>query len=186
MRYGSLVLDKLPSGRLGNCMDVCFAGGGGESAVRNGAYYGEGRGLGGVVYGMVELQGDYFNLKFHSKLMPKEFYFSRMLIRTLRMRGGRERGEIGATDPHEELLGLLGCTKKMDECKFRLLGVVEHLGTMRGGHYVAYVRGKGNNRKAENENEEDVWYHASDAYVREATLEEVLRCEAYILFYEKM
>ncbi|CAL5347663.1 unnamed protein product [Camellia sinensis] len=77
------------------------------------------------------------------------------------------------------------CTKKMDECKFRLLGVVEHLGTMRGGHYVAYVRGKGNNRKAENENE-DVWYHASDAYVREATLEEVLRCEAYILFYEKM
>ncbi|GMP77912.1 hypothetical protein CsSME_00034028 [Camellia sinensis var. sinensis] len=78
------------------------------------------------------------------------------------------------------------CTKKMDECKFRLLGVVEHLGTMRGGHYVAYVRGKGNNRKAENENEEDVWYHASDAYVREATLEEVLRCEAYILFYEKM
>ncbi|GFY82605.1 ubiquitin-specific protease 2 [Actinidia rufa] len=28
-----------------------------------------------------------------------------------------------------------------DEYKFRLTGVVEHLGTMRGGHYVSYVRG---------------------------------------------
>ncbi|XP_042064796.1 ubiquitin carboxyl-terminal hydrolase 2-like isoform X2 [Salvia splendens] len=62
-----------------------------------------------------------------------------------------------------------------DSCtpSYRLVGVVEHLGTMRGGHYVAYVRSKG------------AWYHASDAYVRQVSLDEVLRCEAYILFYER-
>ena len=73
-----------------------------------------------------------------------------------------------------------------DEYKFRLTGVVEHLGTMRGGHYVAYVRGTKGSRKAEQENGDFLWYHASDAYVREASLEEVHRCEAYILFYEKL
>ncbi|KAL6535275.1 ubiquitin-specific protease ubp2 [Orobanche minor] len=65
-----------------------------------------------------------------------------------------------------------------DTLTYRLVGVVEHLGSMRGGHYVAYVRGGG-------VYEDCVWYHASDAYVRQASLEEVLRCEAYILFYEK-
>ncbi|CAL5337183.1 unnamed protein product [Camellia sinensis] len=66
------------------------------------------------------------------------------------------------------------CTE-MDEYKFCLVGVVEHLGTMRGGHYVAYVRGVKGNGKAEKENGDFVWYHASDANVREASLEEVLR-----------
>ncbi|KAI8566747.1 hypothetical protein RHMOL_Rhmol02G0066000 [Rhododendron molle] len=73
-----------------------------------------------------------------------------------------------------------------DEYKFRLIGVVEHLGTMRGGHYVAYVRAAKGNKKADKESADFVWYHASDAYVREASMEEVLRCEAYILFYEKL
>lgn len=63
--------------------------------------------------------------------------------------------------------------KSEEKCLYRLQGVVEHLGTMRGGHYVAYIRGSGS-----------VWYHVSDACVREVLLEEVLRCDAYILFYE--
>ncbi|XP_041010435.1 ubiquitin carboxyl-terminal hydrolase 2-like [Juglans microcarpa x Juglans regia] len=71
---------------------------------------------------------------------------------------------------------------------YRLIGVVEHSGTMRGGHYVAFVRGgqkssRGNDQK---ENDGSVWYHASDAYVRQASLDEVLGCDAYILFYEKI
>ncbi|CAI9771169.1 unnamed protein product [Fraxinus pennsylvanica] len=70
------------------------------------------------------------------------------------------------------------CTER-DRYVYRLVGVVEHLGTMRGGHYVAYVR------SAKGENGDSVWYHASDAYVHEVSLEEVLRCEAYILFYEQ-
>ncbi|KVH90984.1 ubiquitin carboxyl-terminal hydrolase 2-like [Cynara cardunculus var. scolymus] len=73
------------------------------------------------------------------------------------------------------------CCRDGGECRYRLIGVVEHLGTMRGGHYVAYVRGgaKGND-------DDCLWYHTSDAHVREVSLEEVLQCEAYILFYEEM
>ena len=70
---------------------------------------------------------------------------------------------------------------------YRLVGVVEHLGTMRGGHYVAYVRrGEKSRGKAEKDNGGSVWYHVSDVHVRAVTLDEVLRCEAYILFYEKI
>lgn len=69
--------------------------------------------------------------------------------------------------------------------KYRLLGVVEHSGTMRGGHYVAYLRG-GKKSASQTENGDFVWYYASDAYVREVSLEEVLRSEAYILFYEQV
>ncbi|KAA8527926.1 hypothetical protein F0562_035205 [Nyssa sinensis] len=70
--------------------------------------------------------------------------------------------------------------------EYRLVGVVEHMGTMRGGHYVAYVRSTKSMGKVDKENRDFVWYQANDAYVREASLEEVLRCEAYILFYEKI
>lgn len=71
--------------------------------------------------------------------------------------------------------------------EYRLVGVVEHSGTMGGGHYVAYVRGGGGqrNKEADEKNENWTWYHASDAYVREVSLQEVLASEAYILFYER-
>ncbi|XP_022722709.1 ubiquitin carboxyl-terminal hydrolase 1-like [Durio zibethinus] len=74
-----------------------------------------------------------------------------------------------------------------DNCIYHLVGVVEHLGTMRGGHYTAYVKG-GEKRKEKNETEHvsSPWYYVSDDYVRQVSLEEVLRCEAYILFYEKI
>ncbi|KAM7252834.1 hypothetical protein ACFE04_008680 [Oxalis oulophora] len=66
-----------------------------------------------------------------------------------------------------------------DEYIYRLIGVVEHQGSMRGGHYVAYIRGG-------EKSGSPVWYHASDTYVREVSVEEVFRSEAYILFYEKI
>ncbi|KAK4794271.1 hypothetical protein SAY86_012265 [Trapa natans] len=56
---------------------------------------------------------------------------------------------------------------------YRLRGVVEHLGTMRGGHYVAYVR-----------DNESAWYGVSDEDVHQVSLDDVLRCKAYMLFYE--
>ncbi|CAN6552476.1 unnamed protein product [Malus baccata var. baccata] len=74
-----------------------------------------------------------------------------------------------------------------EKYEYQLLGVVEHSGTMRGGHYVAYVRGGERGRgKAEKENIGHMWYYASDAHVRQVSLDEVLRSEAYILFYEKV
>ncbi|OMO88640.1 Peptidase C19, ubiquitin carboxyl-terminal hydrolase 2 [Corchorus olitorius] len=63
-----------------------------------------------------------------------------------------------------------------DNCIYHLAGVVEHSGTMRGGHYIAYVKG-GEKRKgkAETENISSSWYYVSDHYVRQVSLEEVLR-----------
>ncbi|PWA87045.1 Peptidase C19, ubiquitin carboxyl-terminal hydrolase 2 [Artemisia annua] len=78
------------------------------------------------------------------------------------------------------------CKDRETSYKYRLIGVVEHSGTMRCGHYVAYVKRGAKGNAGKDENESSMWYYASDAYVREASLEEVLRCEAYILFYEEM
>ncbi|CAM0952207.1 unnamed protein product [Alopecurus aequalis] len=69
---------------------------------------------------------------------------------------------------------------------YRLVAVVEHMGTMTGGHYVAHVRsGKIGGRQQQSRASKS-WFYASDSQVRETSLEEVLRCEAYILFYERV
>ncbi|KZV24718.1 ubiquitin carboxyl-terminal hydrolase 2-like [Dorcoceras hygrometricum] len=60
---------------------------------------------------------------------------------------------------------------------YRLLGAVEHSGSMRSGHYVAYVRG--------GQGDSTMWYYASDTHVCQVPLEKVLSCDAYILFYER-
>ncbi|KAJ9182440.1 hypothetical protein P3X46_006435 [Hevea brasiliensis] len=104
------------------------------------------------------------------------------------------RGRLSKLNGHVNFGDVLDLRPYMDpRCAdgekyvYRLLGVVEHLGTMRGGHYVAYVRGGEKSKgKAVNENEGSMWHHASDVFVREVSLEEVLHCEAYILFYEKI
>lgn len=105
------------------------------------------------------------------------------------------RGRISKLQGHVEFGDMVDlrpymhprCTEKRS-CMYRLLGVVEHLGTIRGGHYVAYVRGGlKNNVETEKASSGDfTWYHASDAYVRQVSFEEVLRCDAYILFYEEI
>ncbi|WZZ19537.1 ubiquitin carboxyl-terminal hydrolase 2-like [Brassica napus] len=71
---------------------------------------------------------------------------------------------------------------------YRLAGLVEHSGTMRGGHYVAYVRGGGGKKVKESDSSSSssVWYNVSDAHVRQVSLDKVLHSEAYILFYERI
>ncbi|KAL4273787.1 hypothetical protein GQ457_13G016960 [Hibiscus cannabinus] len=75
--------------------------------------------------------------------------------------------------------------KDIDNCIYSLVGVVVHSGTMRGGHYIAYVRGGEKRKGAATEHVGSEWYYASDQHVRQASIGEVLRCEAYILFYEQ-
>ncbi|WCJ33193.1 Ubiquitin carboxyl-terminal hydrolase 2 [Euphorbia peplus] len=105
------------------------------------------------------------------------------------------RGRLSKLNGHVKFGDMLDLRPYMDarcrdreEYVYRLLGVVEHSGSMRSGHYVAYVRGGSRSSKGKTEGEKGsaVWYHASDAYVREVSLDEVLRSEAYILFYEKI
>jgi ubiquitin carboxyl-terminal hydrolase 16/45 len=58
---------------------------------------------------------------------------------------------------------------------YYLAGVIEHVGsTPTSGHYIAYVKAKSGD-----------WFRASDHVTRKVSLQEVLQCEAYMLFYEK-
>jgi len=84
---------------------------------------------------------------------------------------------------------------------YNLYGVVEHNGTLYSGHYMAKVRklleggSEASNKISAasshgevqkfSSSEWDQWYHASDSYTREATVDEVHSSQAYLLFYEK-
>lgn len=93
---------------------------------------------------------------------------------------------VGSFSDDCVLVNIYRCIEE-NKYEYRLIGVVEHIGTMRGGHYVAFVRGgEKTGRNVDREHVRSTWFHASDAYVRQTSLEEVLRCEAYILFYEKL
>ncbi|BBN17728.1 ubiquitin carboxyl-terminal hydrolase 16/45 [Marchantia polymorpha subsp. ruderalis] len=73
-------------------------------------------------------------------------------------------------------------------CRYRLTGTVEHTGTLKGGHYVAYVRGPPAPTAPGLKHDptgESSWYHISDSYVRQTSLDAVLKSEAYLLFYER-
>ncbi|KAL0884464.1 hypothetical protein Bca101_008445 [Brassica carinata] len=78
------------------------------------------------------------------------------------------------------------CSSGEDPPVYRLAGLVEHSGTMRGGHYVAYVRGGGKKVKESDSSSTSVWYNVSDAHVCQVSLDKVLHSEAYILFYERI
>ena len=57
---------------------------------------------------------------------------------------------------------------------YELSGIVEHMGGMGGGHYVAHVHA-----------EDGEWYSISDSSVTATTVDSVLEREAYILFYRR-
>lgn len=59
---------------------------------------------------------------------------------------------------------------------YELRAVVEHQGGQNNGHYVAYVQ----------QDESRDWYCCSDLNTRRVAEAEVLRCEAYLLFYQRV
>ena len=65
-----------------------------------------------------------------------------------------------------------------DNLQYSLCGIVEHSGSLHGGHYVACVK----TRTADNRVK---WYYISDSRVSEIQEEAVLRKQAYILFYHQ-
>ncbi|CAK1580686.1 unnamed protein product [Parnassius mnemosyne] len=60
---------------------------------------------------------------------------------------------------------------------YRLAAAVVHVGGPRSGHFATYRRGNGF--------ETNRWWYTSDTLVHEVSLQEVLRCTAYMLFYER-
>lgn len=66
-----------------------------------------------------------------------------------------------------------GQPAQSNEAQYKLFGVVEHAGDLKGGHYTASVRISETN-----------WVHTSDSHTRPTTLEKVLSSQAFLLFYE--
>ncbi|XP_059556851.1 ubiquitin carboxyl-terminal hydrolase 45 isoform X4 [Myotis daubentonii] len=84
---------------------------------------------------------------------------------------------------------------------YGLYGIVEHSGSMRGGHYTAYVKVRTPSRKLleqitgkksvpglkEPDSESPgQWVHVSDTYVQEVPESRALSAQAYLLFYERI
>uniref|UniRef100_A0A0E0LX55 Ubiquitinyl hydrolase 1 n=1 Tax=Oryza punctata TaxID=4537 RepID=A0A0E0LX55_ORYPU len=64
-----------------------------------------------------------------------------------------------------------------DNSSYRLVGVVEHRGpSMNAGHFVAYVRPS----RPQQTNGSSLWFCASDADIREVSLEEVLKSRCLV------
>lgn len=65
--------------------------------------------------------------------------------------------------------------------EYYLYGVVCHSGTLKGGHYIAYV----NHSLLHSEVKPDGWYYHSDSYFKPVNFDEVQKSEAFMLFYER-
>ncbi len=57
---------------------------------------------------------------------------------------------------------------------YDLVAILEHTGTLASGHYTTFARHLSNRR----------WYHFNDAHVRQASLDEALKSDAYVLVYQ--
>ncbi|XP_041850844.1 ubiquitin carboxyl-terminal hydrolase 16 isoform X2 [Melanotaenia boesemani] len=77
---------------------------------------------------------------------------------------------------------------------YSLYGIVEHSGTMRSGHYTAYVKVRPECPKASSkgliEGDADPprgsWFHISDTSFQPVSESKVMSCQAYLLFYERI
>ncbi|KAL7983554.1 hypothetical protein Chor_000430 [Crotalus horridus] len=80
---------------------------------------------------------------------------------------------------------------------YSLYGIVEHSGTMRSGHYTAYVKTSTTSQlsdlvhdkiqqTSESESPRSQWFHVSDTHVQAVSISKVLKSQAYLLFYERI
>ena len=71
--------------------------------------------------------------------------------------------------------------------RFELFGVVEHTGTYKDGHYTAYVRVGGSAASSNGgSGGQASWNHYSDSKVTAVTPAQVLRAQAFLLFYTRL
>lgn len=64
--------------------------------------------------------------------------------------------------------------------QYELCAVVVHHGSSDGGHYTTYAAIKNHSGKTER------WVHCNDKEVTSVSVNEVLKCEAYLLFYDSI
>jgi ubiquitin C-terminal hydrolase len=66
------------------------------------------------------------------------------------------------------------CRHQNTRHAYALTGIAVHMGGMQGGHYVAYVKHSGQ------------WHYCSDSRVRLCEIGEVMKQNAYVLFYSRV
>ena len=54
---------------------------------------------------------------------------------------------------------------------YELIGVIDHIGSHKEGHYIAFTR------------EEEAWNRCDDTNISPVALHDVLKCQAYMLLY---
>ncbi|XP_068441055.1 ubiquitin carboxyl-terminal hydrolase 16 isoform X2 [Clinocottus analis] len=83
-------------------------------------------------------------------------------------------------------------TGEESQILYSLYGIVEHSGTMRSGHYTAYVKVRpechntSSNGFTAVEPPRGSWFHISDTSVQPVSQSKVQSCQAYLLFYERI
>mmetsp|Transcript_8017 Transcript_8017/g.11933 ORF Transcript_8017/g.11933 Transcript_8017/m.11933 type:complete len:778 (+) Transcript_8017:17-2350(+) len=70
--------------------------------------------------------------------------------------------------------------------KYRLFGVIEHLGSIHGGHYVAYTNPLLISEDETSTSRHNSWFKFSDHRVTNSSLKAALNANAYVLFYERV
>lgn len=92
----------------------------------------------------------------------------------------------------------LNCTSVTEgdtQVLYSLYGIVEHSGTMRSGHYTAYVKTQpscpsephnGMAAQGQAEDRKGSWFHVSDSSVHPVIESKVQSSQAYLLFYERL
>ncbi|CAJ1451868.1 unnamed protein product [Effrenium voratum] len=63
------------------------------------------------------------------------------------------------------------------EAQNTLIGLIQHIGSMGGGHYIAYCQHKKRDKD---------WYEFDDIQVNPVSAEQVERAEPYVLFYQRV
>ncbi|MCI4385575.1 hypothetical protein PGIGA_G00052170 [Pangasianodon gigas] len=85
-----------------------------------------------------------------------------------------------------------GVEEGQTQLLYSLYGIVEHSGTMRSGHYTAFVKARHTSSGLLNGAADDEappkgsWFHISDSSVQPVTEARVQTSQAYLLFYERI
>mmetsp|Transcript_93927 Transcript_93927/g.242689 ORF Transcript_93927/g.242689 Transcript_93927/m.242689 type:complete len:1098 (-) Transcript_93927:450-3743(-) len=61
--------------------------------------------------------------------------------------------------------------------EYKLVGLIQHIGSMGGGHYISYCQHKQKPQE---------WYEFDDLQVSKVSAEQVERAEPYVLFYQRL
>ncbi|XP_066522842.1 ubiquitin carboxyl-terminal hydrolase 16 isoform X2 [Hoplias malabaricus] len=87
-----------------------------------------------------------------------------------------------------------GVEEGQSQVLYSLYGIVEHSGTMRSGHYTAFIKTRpvtnavlnGAGSAGEVAPPKGTWFHISDSSVHPVTEAKVQSSQAYLLFYERI